>query len=284
MKEFVAIDFEYASDNKGTVCSVGIVTFKDGEIKDEFFSLIKPPSNEYGKYQMQKHKITPSDTINSPLFSEVYPEIKKRISGKEVVAHGAFHTDKPCLEQAMKMSGIVDELNISWQCTQTICGAGLEVVCMVCDIELNHHQALSDAYCAGLVYLKYLNDELPLHSIIVAKQNYKTKKSKQGYPENLQGEILKKPDLTLIENTTNLFYDKKVVVSGFSTDDKKQIASHLKSLGADIDSNVAKNTNFLIAGNNVGWAKLEKMEGKIKNGDEARIIYFDEYKEIMSKL
>jgi DNA polymerase-3 subunit epsilon len=71
--KFVSIDFEHATSIKGTVCSVGIVVFENGEVIDEFYSLVKPPNNEYNQYTILKHNITPEHTINSPLFIEIYP-------------------------------------------------------------------------------------------------------------------------------------------------------------------------------------------------------------------
>lgn len=45
MKDFVAIDFETANGQRSSVCSVGIVIVKDGEMVDSFYALIKPMPN-----------------------------------------------------------------------------------------------------------------------------------------------------------------------------------------------------------------------------------------------
>ena len=42
MKDFAAIDFETANQQRTSVCSVGIVIVRDGEIADSYYSLIKP--------------------------------------------------------------------------------------------------------------------------------------------------------------------------------------------------------------------------------------------------
>lgn len=42
MKNFAAIDFETANQQRTSVCSVGIVIVRDGEIVDSYYSLIKP--------------------------------------------------------------------------------------------------------------------------------------------------------------------------------------------------------------------------------------------------
>ena len=44
MKDFAAIDFETANNQRSSVCSVGLVIVRDGEITDTFYSLINPVS------------------------------------------------------------------------------------------------------------------------------------------------------------------------------------------------------------------------------------------------
>ena len=44
MRDFVAIDFETANGSRSSVCSVGVVIVRDGEIVDKFYSLIRPLS------------------------------------------------------------------------------------------------------------------------------------------------------------------------------------------------------------------------------------------------
>ena len=74
---FAAIDFETAKGHH--ICSVGIVTFKDGVIVDEFHALIQPPNNDYNWHNQQVHGFTENDTRFSPNFRGVCPEIKKLV-------------------------------------------------------------------------------------------------------------------------------------------------------------------------------------------------------------
>lgn len=47
MENFAAIDFETANFERSSVCSVGIVVVRNGEIVDKFYSLIKPEPEYY---------------------------------------------------------------------------------------------------------------------------------------------------------------------------------------------------------------------------------------------
>ena len=164
MPSFVSIDFETALNHH--ICAVGIVTVENGEIIEEFHSLVKPPNNEYNWYCTQVHGITSDDTENSLSFIEVYPEIKKRLSNKIVVAHNESF-DRSVLRKSMNDNGLdYSELNVSekWECTMKYCRASskypsgkLNECCIIESIELNHHEALSDAKACAELFLRIKN-------------------------------------------------------------------------------------------------------------------------------
>ena len=62
MKDFAAIDFETANNERSSVCSVGIVIVRNGEIVDNFYSLIQPEPNYYNYWCSQVHGLCCQDT------------------------------------------------------------------------------------------------------------------------------------------------------------------------------------------------------------------------------
>jgi len=160
---FTAIDFETATGNRNSACAVGIITVENGEIIDEYYTLIQPPNNEYNWHNKQVHGITENDTHNAPTFNKIYPEIKKRLQEKIVVAHNESF-DRSVLQKTMTENGFdYSELRISdrWKCTMKLCRANdkypsgkLDECCAVDNIELKHHEALSDARACAELYLR----------------------------------------------------------------------------------------------------------------------------------
>lgn len=156
---FSAIDFETAVGHN--VCSVGIVTVNAGRIIEEYHQLIQPPYNEYNYYNIKVHGITPDDTWNAPLFSEVFPEISSRLNGRVTVAHNeAF--DRGVLLKSMRDYNIQPtdlETEERWECTVKIFRKlgykknNLAACCERYNIELKHHDALSDARACAKLYL-----------------------------------------------------------------------------------------------------------------------------------
>ena len=47
MRDFAAIDFETANMEPSSVCSVGLVVVRGGEVVDRFYSLIRPEPEYY---------------------------------------------------------------------------------------------------------------------------------------------------------------------------------------------------------------------------------------------
>ena len=63
LRDFIAIDFETANQEPSSVCSVGVVMVRDGQIVDSFYSLIQPEPNYYNYWCQQVHGISQSDTV-----------------------------------------------------------------------------------------------------------------------------------------------------------------------------------------------------------------------------
>lgn len=165
---FAAIDFETAKGHH--VCSVGIVTFKDGQIIEEFHALIQPPNNEYNWHNQQVHGIMEADTLFAPNFRAVYPEIKKRISGIVTVAHNESF-DRTVLLKSMTDFNIPHNdlvMTDRWECTLKIYRekgykpAKLDACCKAHNIALKHHDALSDARACGKLFIIAQSERLPL--------------------------------------------------------------------------------------------------------------------------
>ena len=87
MRDFAAIDFETANSEPSSVCSVGIVIVRDGEMVDSFYSLIQPEPNYYNYWCRRVHGLCCADTDEAPVFPKVWAQIEPLIEGLPLVAH-----------------------------------------------------------------------------------------------------------------------------------------------------------------------------------------------------
>ncbi|MGN0212301.1 MAG: 3'-5' exonuclease [Muribaculaceae bacterium] len=162
MHDFAAIDFETANNERSSVCSVGVVIVRGGEIVDRFYSLIKPEPEYYSFRCSQVHGLCAADTENAPIFPNVWAQIEPLIEGLPLVAHNkAF--DESCLKAAFRVYQM-DYPDYEFHCT---CIASrrrwpgfrnnLDAAAARCGYRLeNHHHALADAEACAAIALSIL--------------------------------------------------------------------------------------------------------------------------------
>lgn len=158
---FTAIDFETATNQLYSACAVGIVTVRNSVIVEEYYTLIQPPNNEYSYHNIRVHGIQPQHTHRQFTFDQVYPEIKSRLQGELLVAHNE-QFDRNVLARTMDYYGLnYQELELAerWECTCRIYRAkgykpaSLSYCSAQNNIDLQHHEALSDARACAKLYL-----------------------------------------------------------------------------------------------------------------------------------
>jgi DNA polymerase III subunit epsilon len=156
LDSFVAIDFETADYPADSACAVGLVRVESGRIVDEMCRMICPPRQKMIFTSI--HGLSWSDVCEAPKFSELWPEIESFARGIDnFVAHNAAF-DRKVLHACCATYGLPVP-GFSFHCTVQIARKAFGIyptklsnVCQVLGIELNHHEALSDARaCAQIV-------------------------------------------------------------------------------------------------------------------------------------
>jgi len=163
MKSFIAIDFETANCQRSSVCSVGIVVVKDGNVSDSFYSLIHPEPDYYQPFCQEVHGLGPEDTDSAPFFPEVWKKIEPMIGGLPLVAHNSPF-DESCLravfaEYQMEYPEyeFYDTLVPSRQLLPDLENHQLQTVAAACGYDLtHHHHALADAEACAYIAIKIL--------------------------------------------------------------------------------------------------------------------------------
>ena len=152
MRDFAAIDFETANYERSSVCSVGVVIVRDGEIVDTFYSLIQPEPNYYNYWCAQVHGLSREDTEDAPVFPDVWTQIEPLIKGLPLVAHNRPF-DESCLRAVFQVYQMdypdyefFDTLWASRRLLPDLDNHQLDTVAAACGFQMeNHHHALADA-------------------------------------------------------------------------------------------------------------------------------------------
>lgn len=102
MRDFAAIDFETANECPSSVCSVGVVIVRGGEVTDSFYSLIHPEPEYYKWFCQEVHGLGPEDTDDAPVFPRIWEKIEPLIEGLPLVAHNS-RFDEGCLKSVFRV-------------------------------------------------------------------------------------------------------------------------------------------------------------------------------------
>ena len=166
MQDFAAIDFETANNHRSSVCSVGVVIVRSGEIVDKFYSLIKPEPEYYNYWCSQVHGLCAEDTEHAPVFPHVWRQIEPLIEGLPLVAHNkAF--DESCLKAVFRVYqmdypdyAFFDTLCVSQRELPHLPNHQLHTVAAACGYSLqHHHHALADAEACAWIARELLHAE-----------------------------------------------------------------------------------------------------------------------------
>lgn len=275
---FTAFDFETATYDKHP-CQLGLIIVREGKIVDEIQYLIKPPQNKFDKGCINVHGIKPEDTIEAPEFYEIWDEIKVHFNHEVLVGHNCDF-DIDVLYRVLNFYNLHPHKSIAEICTMNIFnGRSLKDVTTALNIEMDkHHDALSDARACAEVFLAYLSGVNPEELDYPKKERRPKRIIDEDFvnSRHLSSEV-KQQDLSCVENKDNLFYDKRVVISGVFENFpvRNDLALILKKLGADINGSISKKTNIFIIGEDYGPSKMEKVESLIDNGVNIEIMKED---------
>lgn len=175
---FAAIDFETANGKIHSICSVGVVTV-DGNTVRERMWLVQPPGNRYARENTALHGLAAIDTMTAKSFADVWPEAKEMIGNRTVIGHN-MSWDAEALDAALayyekpaprlRKGCSMDMAILVWPDRNDY---KLPSLCSDLGIDLDHHNALSDARAvAELVKVMTAIEECDLSELL--------KRSKKG--------------------------------------------------------------------------------------------------------
>lgn len=166
---FVALDFETATNTKKRICQIGLVKVEDSCIVAEKCWLVKPPANRYDWQCIKVHHITPDMTADMPEFDQIWPEVFEFLNNEVVVAHKAQSVELAALTYALEEYGI-DRNSVLWPQFDCYCSCttaenskrfpsnGLPELAEHYDIQFQHHDALEDAKATAILMFKMQED------------------------------------------------------------------------------------------------------------------------------
>lgn len=167
MTDFVAIDFETADHGADSACAIGLVRVSGGAIVERRVQLIRPPRPHFMFSYI--HGIEWSDCSDKPSFAQLWPSLRPMLARASFLAAHNASFDNRVLRACCQSAGL-DMPAQPFLCTVALARrtwklrpTKLSDCCTFLGIELNHHEALSDAEACAKIVLAAARDgaELP---------------------------------------------------------------------------------------------------------------------------
>jgi DNA polymerase-3 subunit epsilon len=157
--DFCAIDFETANGLRNSACAVALVKVINNRVVEEYQSLINQEDTWFRQDFIALHGITAKMTASAPSFVVLWPNIAAFIGNLRLAAHNAAF-DIGVLKKMLEDNGInrgppeyFCSLEIARSTWPDLRAHSLDVVAEYLGIELDHHNALSDARACAAILL-----------------------------------------------------------------------------------------------------------------------------------
>lgn len=158
--DFIAFDFETANHEKHSACSVALTFVENSQIKDEYYTLIKPETPFFWR-NIQVHGIQEEDVALAPYFPEVWYHLKDYFTENQLIVAHNMNFDKSILAGCLDYYGMPNphyKTLCTVQSSRKLLPASanhrLNTVCDYLNIPLeNHHHALDDSNACAKILL-----------------------------------------------------------------------------------------------------------------------------------
>lgn len=261
----LVIDFETATEQNNSACSIGLALISGTEIVKTESYLIQPPNNEYRTANINIHSITPKDTENEPFFDEIWEKIKRYFQSSEYITAYNARFDMSVLKCTLELYKI-DDIDFEYfdaiPFSSKVCGSGdkkLNQRCETLGIELNnHHDALADTVAAAEVIIKCMESKnvKSVQKYLSKYTSISIKSFSELNPTRSFGKSkFAKSDLNMINGIENdedaeqhEFFGKNIVFTGNFSEHKEVLEAMASKKGAVVKGTVSGKTDIVVIG------------------------------------
>lgn len=161
MERYIAFDVETPNHLNDRMSSIGITVVQDGEVEDEYHTLVNPESR-FDLFNTRLTGISAKTVQDAPTFPKAWEQIEPVMSSGLLVAHNAVF-DLGVLRKCLDAYGIAWKARASYLCTAQMgrrllpgMSHRLDALCEYYGIDLDHHRAESDSRACAQILLRYL--------------------------------------------------------------------------------------------------------------------------------
>ncbi len=158
---YLAFDVETPNSRNDRMSAIGIARIEGGFIIEEMSTLVNP-EEAFDRFNIMLTGITPRMAEASPVFPELWEQIKSFFTHSILIAHNAPF-DLSVLSHCLRDYGLDAPRYLPYCCTvqmgrrcyPELTNHRLDTLCIYRDIPLDHHKAGSDSRACAELFLDY---------------------------------------------------------------------------------------------------------------------------------
>lgn len=273
-EDFIALDVETANADLASICSIGLVHFRKGEVFKSLTILVNP-EDDFDPANIRMHGIRPEDVAGKPTMAKVFPVISGVLQDVAVVHHSPF--DRTALSRAAEKNGTgglpcvwVDTLQVArrtWRHFRENGGYGLANLAQALGITFQHHDAAEDARVAGLLLLRAMAVDGQTLQQLVDEIGYQSTAGSAPRRINppIGGRFAQKGD------ASGPFAGECIAFTGRLQIPRAEAAAAAAKAGCDVADSVSKRTTILVVGDqDLRLTRGQEKSSKHRKADELR--------------
>jgi DNA polymerase-3 subunit epsilon len=156
MNEFITIDFETAVYSHNSAISIGLVKYRDFEVIDTYYSLIRPPILRIRRDFTDIHGLTVDDVRDAPKFNQLWDSAILPFIGQTTLAAHNAQFDMSILSAVLEHYNLpipqlryFCTLHLARKTWPGLSSHALTALAANFGIVYNAHNALDDALTCG---------------------------------------------------------------------------------------------------------------------------------------
>ena len=284
MLTFNSIDVETANADRASICQIGIVHVRDGEVEDQWQTLVDP-EDWFDPWNISIHGIDENDVRDSPTLPDLRDQLRSRLRGSVLVSHTSF--DRVAFERAMIRYDL-EQLQVTWLDSAKIArrawpdrygrsGYGLKNIATDLGISFRHHDALEDARAAA---------EIVLHACATTETDI------EGWLRRVDHPIFRSSTSSSVKREGNVegaLYGETIVFTGALDIPRWEAADLAAKAGCAVVNSVTKKVTMLVIGTKdkkkmkeyEKSSKHRKAESLIEKGVDIQILSEKDFSDLM---
>lgn len=273
LHNYVVLDTETTGkSNTDQIVEIAIITVKDGEITDEYSTMVKPTVT-MSPMARAVNGITDAELADAPSINDVLPDIIDRIEGKIIVGHNVTF-DLRFLARALRQYGCtmqlsyVDTATLSRRCYKNVSHKLQDLAAQLGIDPGQGHRALDDTRTTKALYDKCT----AMLAEVEAEAARKREAEYRAAMERIDAERKRKKAELKERCKWSPLLDKNFVFTGDFLTYREQLQELLENVGAELRSEINGRTDYLVCGdlsNLPEWALARKSgaaDVRIANG------------------